>query len=369
MQKQLKLFVTKLILLIPVVLIISIPLLVLLKSGELLSIDAIIGRQAQTQGVLGLGYGEPNPQYKLRAAVKYHPQILAMGTSRTMQFRNYFFSTSFYNTGGGVGKIDDLQPFLEALPDNLLPKVLIVGLDQNFFNATFNILQPDRLELKKTPVVSAVYPTRSNNMVLDFTKAVLQKKINMFDIFSYQGPNIGIQAIIHQDGYRIDGSYQYGSVISNPRSDKFDDSFSRIDAGKDRFAYGDSVDPVALDRLNDFLQYCRKKHIYVVGFTPPYAKAVLLKMQQSGKYGYLDKVYPSLQQLFQKYNYPVYDFTDIESYGSSDLETIDGFHGTEVSYLRLLIKMAENDKTLSRYVNLESLQNMLDNRKSGSLVR
>jgi len=36
----------------------------------------------------------------------------------------------------------------------------------------------------------------------------------------------------------------------------------------------------------------------------------------------------------------------LASLGASDEETLDGFHGSEKAYLRLFIKMAENDKIL-----------------------
>ena len=73
-------------------------------------------------------------------------------------------------------------------------------------------------------------------------------------------------------------------------------------------------------------------------------------MRQSGEnYEYIFKLDDALNPLFRKFDFDFYDFTDLASLGASDVETIDGFHGSEKAYLRLYIKIAERNEKLRRY--------------------
>ena len=55
-----------------------------------------------------------------------------------MQFRSEMFGDqgrSFYNTGGLIHSIDDLQNFFDRLPADATPKVVILGVDFWWVNA------------------------------------------------------------------------------------------------------------------------------------------------------------------------------------------------------------------------------------------
>jgi hypothetical protein len=67
-----------------------------------------------------------------------------------------------------------------------------------------------------------------------------------------------------------------------------------------------------------------------------------------------------LQPLFDRYAFELFDFSDIASVGSRDEETLDGFHGSEVAYLRMTLQMATTSRILSRYVDPPHLREMLD---------
>lgn len=46
--------------------------------------------------------------------------------------------------------------------------------------------------------------------------------------------------------------------------------------------------------------------------------------------------------------------------GSQDDETLDGFHGPKIAYLRLMLKMAETSRILDDYVDAGQFEEMLD---------
>jgi hypothetical protein len=53
-----------------------------------------------------------------------------------MQFRSKFYrpEENFFNAGGGVETIDNFIQFFSEIPLGMEPNILIVGLDQYFFN-------------------------------------------------------------------------------------------------------------------------------------------------------------------------------------------------------------------------------------------
>ena len=111
---------------------------VLYKGGELKTLDRVVEEMAEArkQGIeklVGWGYQDNDKAFKLRMSNKLHPDILAVGTSRVMQFREEWFADeySFYNAGGCVFRLDEVRPFLERL--TFTPKVVILCLDQFFF--------------------------------------------------------------------------------------------------------------------------------------------------------------------------------------------------------------------------------------------
>ena len=62
------------------------------------------------------------------------------------------------------------------------------------------------------------------------------------------------------------------------------------------------------------------------------------------------------------------DMTFLKKYDSGDNETLDGFHGGEVSYLKMLVFLVENNSILKDHVNLLKLKEELKNRTSDYIV-
>jgi len=80
-------------------------------------------------------------------------------------------------------------------------------------------------------------------------------------------------------------------------------------------------------------------------------------MLASGKYQYLKDLNSHLTPMFQEYGYEFYDFSSVSTAGSTDLEAIDGFHGSESVYMNILIKMIEKGSALSSLCDINTLRN------------
>lgn len=102
------------------------------ETGEISSFDRLIQDQRLDKSIyIGMGYNEQTGYYKLQNANYYQADVVALGTSRVMQFKSDYFSESFYNCGGAVaGNYDEYINFLRNL--DYKPKAVIVGLMHGF---------------------------------------------------------------------------------------------------------------------------------------------------------------------------------------------------------------------------------------------
>ena len=100
--------------------------LLLWRTGETWSLERVITAQERnphaffSRDVIDHG----TFRYKYLQVLRRHPQILVLGSSRVMQFRAEMFGAQagdFYNAGGMIHSIEDLNNFLDRLPPDATP--------------------------------------------------------------------------------------------------------------------------------------------------------------------------------------------------------------------------------------------------------
>lgn len=283
--------------------------------------------------------------------------VMALGSSRVLQFRRQMFTGSFYNAGYTVSSARDFVPFLKSIPKEKLPDYLIISLDQWMFNSNwdkcFGKVNPDRWAkaFRKNPDLSVI-----NHVWHDLFSKKYGLEIRQSDA---QNHLIGLNAAVNGKGFRNDGSMDYGQQISSLLKDTvghYSDTYERIATGTNRFQYASEINPAAVSEVEKLLAFCRKNHIKAIAFLPPYGDAVYQKMQASGRYAYLHKIVPALSPLFEKYGFELYNFSTAASCGSNDGETIDGFHGSETTALKMLVKMLESGSALNKVADKAKLE-------------
>lgn len=362
-----RLFKNILLLLFPFIIYGGVPLLVLVAAGEMRSYESFTQLHNERKDVfLGMAYSGPQRYMKLHSIIRRQPDIIAMGNSRSLPIRSFFFrdSSRFYNAGVSVATIKQYQYFLELIPDSCKPKVILMSIDGFFFIRNWDDLAIDDFsnEYSEQFSVSSYLLTNLSRIWTD----VRLGKISINDLFFAPNQYIGLSAKVKKQGYRYDGSHYYGSEIPSLSDTvtRLKESYEFIEKGIKRFEYSDTVNPPAFVVLDKLLAYCKAHNIYVAGYFPSYAHGVYRKMQETGKYKYMDGLYGRVQPIFGKYGYSFFDFNDIYSIGGSDAETLDGYHISEKASLRLLIKLAEQDSMVRRYVDMDYLQGLLQNAHS-----
>lgn len=351
----------------------SFPILVLLASGEILPVDRMVRIQERDSKpiLIGLAYSNPVCDRKLKYCLDFEPDIVILGSSRALQFRSKFFSgCKFYNMAGGFGKIQDFMSFVRRIPKGKEPKVILMAPDQWYFNST-------------SPKGGAVdvyddYKPNFEKIFVNFWTQTYtdywQRKFTLSKLIFPRRDGvtrIGLGALFNGNGFRKDGSYAWIRDESYPTI-KHDGNESVLKSkfgvfveglGKKKepfFEYDNEVAPAALEEARSFLAECKARGIHVVGFLPPYPHVVYEKIRLLPQdYGYMLKLGPELTSLFDEFGFSFFDLTDLASTGASDWETFDVFHASEKAALRSFILMAEKDKVLAGYADLNYLRKRL----------
>lgn len=338
----------------PFLALLGLPFLVLAVSGEMLPVGALVRLQrAPGAALVGLAYTNPAENLKLRMTLARRPRVLALGSSRVMQIRDSFFAApdDFYNAGGGVTALPDFGVFLAHLPRDRQPDLLLLGVDQYFFNAAWRggdtdyaaEVAGDRRDGLGTLL------RRWPEVYQDFAAG----RFGLADLMPrLAGPRrIGVTALVHRAGFRRDGSYDYGDTVSPDLDVRFADARRRIAQRSERFAPARAPSPERLAMLDRLLDDCRARGLHVVGFLPPYPHTILALMRAAGTdYAYLDALGPALGAIFARHGYAFADYSDLAALGANDGETIDGFHASEGAYRRLVADLARRDHLLGALV-------------------
>jgi hypothetical protein len=102
-----------------------------------------------------------------------------------------------------------------------------------------------------------------------------------------------------------------------------------------------------LEAVKETIRIFQDAGAYVVLTLPPVAGQVAEAMTRSGKYRYVDELARRVPDM----GVDGYNFHDPRTFGSSDCEFVDGIHGGEVAYLRMLSMMAHRNKRLAAFVS------------------
>ncbi len=309
--------------------------------------------------------------YKLEA-IEENPtsDVLAIGSSRVLQFRAEMFDDSFFNVGYMIERISDIEIFLKKLPKNRLPKTIIMGLDQWMFNKNYDSLEynPDwgRFDYSKISFVR----------YLSFIRSILKREITLRQLagFNYSRYK-GLNALENNVGIRYDGSFHYGKQLdmllagSDKVSDyNYSETLGRIRDGVLRFQPGDEINPLAGKHIQNMIKFADDNGIHLIILVPPLPDIVVETMRSSSRYGYFDKIGPYIQSFLKGSSHELHIFHTASSVGSDDSEVVDGFHCGESTYIKTLIKMVENGSAISKHLDVGRLRSDLLNRINRYLV-
>jgi hypothetical protein len=340
---------------------------VLVYVGESMPLGTVVAMQQADEKVLfRYQYGNRDQAFKLLSANTRRADVLAVGSSRILQFRAGFFNRNpdaFYNAAAPAWRLEQVEQLVYGLEPDALPKVLILAIDPPWFNDDY---EGDEFPKPLSDYENLFLVNRS--FLQDFlggvdfsrpgfnTRSYLQRR----EPGGSGGTALGLRAIRDGHGFRSDGSEQYGDFLVAgwlTQTGQRDVHIRWMQRGRDMYVYGETVSETALTRLSALLDYAAKHDITVIGFLPSYAPNLWERMMRRGRHTYITALTPRLQALFDARGFVFFDFSDGASVDTRTWEFFDGWHASELSNLRLYLKMLEAlPDVLGEYSDLTELR-------------
>jgi len=321
--------------------------MLLTKVGEI-DLEHIVSRQlaAPNGEVLFLsGINQNAFHYKMMLFDRVQPDVVAIGSSRAMEVRGEFFNDRFVTLGGSVGNLQNLEAVADHLARSVAPpKLALVYVDPWLFNARYTDNQaavPDFPKFVSADMLwGSLKALRHGNWVRN----------------SFKSPNLGIFALLNDEGFARDGSQYYlgtqtGKV--SPYDLRFATTFGRISGDHQNFQRNSRADPALVARICSAVATVRKRTPHVVIIAPPFATPIWARLS-SPDYAYIEDGYAQLAACTK--GTPFFNFANPASIsGSTDCEFVDGLHGGDVTYARMLSQIGTADPVISHYLRNDFL--------------
>ena len=241
---------------------------------------------------------------KFKIIEEKQPAVVAIGSSRVMQFRaDYFKNVDFYTMGGTSGSIEEAQETFNRIKSVYVPQIVILGIDLWWLNPKVD--HRSHLEEREK-----IYNSKSMQyfQLFSYLKDDTDMRMVLFNTSTikdrdYLGNriNVGLSAAVKSNGFRLsDGSYQEGEIIAqNPSLEtKLSDIYQRMDKGNRFFNWNQDIDYDELKKLKQLIQDMKSNGVHVVVFLPPFPNEIYSAMCHDEHYStFLSEFEKSLEDL------------------------------------------------------------------------
>lgn len=287
------------------------------------------------------------------------PRIVALGTSRVMQFRDVMFGQSgsmFYNAGGMIQNLDDLQQFVDKIQELPSIRVVILGIEYWWLNDRWReTIGKVSYFNDKIQHDDALDGFAHANVLQQFLRSGLREDLARPTFYTLIGAWQGESApVMHRwgflarnrgKGFRSDGSFEYGQL--KPTDWRFKDRenppiMERIRNGNREFISMRSLSDKRMHQLLVCLRKLKESGINVICFSPPYPQDVVMELTINTDHKHAWQQYTDqLPEKIQLEGIPFVSAYATHLIGMNDSSMFDGFHALETFHLRLVQIMTE----------------------------
>lgn len=319
-------------------------------TGDLMPHDQVLDLQAVEPLMVYLpveaGVADHN-LYKVTAAARSEPELVVVGSSRATTFRREMFARqpeAFYNAASLASIPETVALLVSHLPTDPPPRILILGIDPDFFNAKAAYAPVERL-----PSSADFQPLR---VVRFATQRFFRQRIPLEHLFNrtdrwYGRPALGLIAMYMGEGFRGDGSYRFSGLDENP-----DPTLTLMDIPQAAL----EPNPLQLAAYDRILGWATDHNVYVIGVVTPYGARYYDLIQNSPDHTFFPQARVQIAAMFAEYGFPYYDFADLTAEGWSISEMRDIVHMTDLLAARVILELARQEPILSDYVDFEQLE-------------
>jgi hypothetical protein len=356
----------------------SIPVGVAIYSGEAMPLGMVIDMQSDGTTIYNPFNDDLLYAYKMLSIQTYHPEIITIGSSRMHNYRAAHFNQQpelFYSFSGSAWRFNKVTSFIEQVEPDYAPKVVIIGLDQFWFNG--DSVEWNRRNLDEHYIQVETNASEVNvNYILTRTRlvwenilnddiefsAILERRVENTEITA-----IGLKAIQSGLGHRSDGAlYKHIPVPLSEQEQNWEQALNnhiRAMGNREKmYQAGHSVSQEALDNLNNLLQTANEKGIIIIGFFPPFRPSFYEEMMASGDYTYMPQASEQVAAIFEQYGAHFFDYSNAAWIGGTDESLWDSWHPTGLFAAQIYIELLKAlPDVLGEYSDLDYLQNVVDN--------
>jgi hypothetical protein len=327
------------------------------RTGETWPGERVLAAQKKAPGLLYMRayFGQWYEDYKWRGLVDSRAEILALGSSRVMKLRQEMFGPRlrFYNAGGLVRSVGDLQEVVRMLPADYAPRVVLLGIDAWWLNASRDSRAPLQRRLRDDPA-------RSEQAHLGFYGVLLRsprfRGLILRGLYRPQAPDaLGLRARATGLGFRLDGSLKGDRPAPvGDASRRFVDTARPPYAvaarnGQNHFRITEGVSPALLAGLRDAVEALRRRGTLVVAFAPPIAGEVAAVLEEiPAQRAFWHDYRRRVAALFADLDLPYVDASTPGQLGLDDRSMLDGIHAEETLHLHLLRRMLQDPRMSGR---------------------
>ncbi len=298
------------------------------EIGEI-NVNKIIHKQINSEEkILFLsGINQSIQDYKFHSLSILNPKIVAVGSSRAMQVRKDFFKEEFYNLGGTSSTINSLIFTLNYILDKKSIETVLIFLDPWWFNHSYSIDGGSNKYI--------YFPNNYNLTMLYYLYKYNNSKFSN---------NLGLMSRINDSGFAKDGSYYYNGLINNTSSSdfKFLNTKKEILNNENRFKTYKFQSKYFIDKLCRTLINLKNNNKKVLILTTPFPSEIqenIISIYED----YIKKSYSEVANCTSDLEF--YDFT-LKHF--DNCEFIDGIHGGETVYARMLLSISGHENIFNK---------------------
>ena len=338
------------------------------SSGELTRLERVIEAQINDDALYGTALHDVRREHKL-ALIRYRePKIVALGSSRALDFRQEYFTKKFACACQAMKSLEEGTYFVDAMMQIHQPDLVLFAIDYWWLTGPerANRGPPRRDEVVLITKDKLFQPFEWLKLgkitYSDYVQLILGNR-ELADVSRH--PKIGIHAIKTGFGIRGDGSHFLGMRFS-AQGHHFYRNARRAIAGAATnvlvpgHRYGpDQVirqDRVVL--LREVVQRMQDGGASVVLVLPPIVPEIIDAWASTGRHEFMPSIVEALQEIGDEF----YDFHEPRELGSNTCEFADTRHGGNTLYMRMLreILLREPDSAVKDYVDREWLDENIE---------
>jgi hypothetical protein len=333
---------------------------VVLLAGEMRPYESVILEQQKRRDTrYGCIFNNDYISYKKQLYSLRRPDLVILGSSRTLQYAQSFFLGKMANCGLAANNVYTARQFLRFIQQGkTLPKTVIFGIDHWWFVENLKKVEDaERWSAGSEMTFGKLYQPLAYAIQGKIPFSALLRGADLRNPGERTDGRIGLAALGLDGGFFYDGSRRYGTNMIKPMEEieSFDTvGMQAILAQPVIYEFASDYRRESVELLFSEVTALRKKGVNVVVFVPPVFPEYYRFMISSGEYGYVPML---LDRLREKYG--VHAYVDPGTLGLSASDFHDLIHTRPAVSAKIILDLMQSEPCLRNIVNVSYLKELI----------